>query len=140
MEQTTIDALAALSKNIIVKIDHEELGKLEFTIKPMSAKLLAQVTLIAKDLDISTKKEKKEEGVDEGDMKAVASFGQVVYPMCEILLPKCCVSPKVSLEETTEKGVLWIEKIPVEILIELFEGIYSVIVTNTKKKEDAIKN
>lgn len=138
MEKADIDALVALSSTRSVIIKHDKLGDLTFSIKPMSAKMLAKVAIMAKGLQGLTKNEGEIVNEHDENLQQIGSFGEVIYPMCEVMFPVCCISPKISLKKSSEADTIWIEDLPIDLINSLFEKVYTMA-GNTKEQEDAVK-
>ena len=107
-----------------------------FSIKPMSARLLASISNMDKDNDLAGMEKDKE------NASKMSAYGKVIYPMCERMLPVCCVDPKIYLDEEAaekDKTGLWIEKVPLPLLTGLFEHIFDISGLSDKKEDETKK-
>ena len=108
----------------------------KFVIKPLSARGIADVTLTLDGLKPETVKE---------ELSEAEGFSKVLYPMCEVLFPACCVKPKIVITREEEsasedpKNTICIDDIPPGLMVPLFEKIYENSGLTVPKEEDSIK-
>jgi hypothetical protein len=53
-----------------------------------------------------------------------AGMMQKLAPLIDVILPECCVNPKIVFEGETKKGEVHIDDLDLETLIKLFSGIF----------------
>ena len=98
----------------------------EFSIKPISGKVLAQISAL--------------EGIENLDGKEGGGAMKSVYPLIQIVIPACTVDPPIidDYQGDKEENKLYLEDIPLNILTDLLTQIFSA--SGLDDKDDTAKN
>jgi len=104
--------------------------KLDWDVKPMSPRLMVKHYKNFAALDQAEKKDLTPE--------EQAEIMQKLAPLIDIILPECCVNPKIVFEGETKAGQIHIDDLDLETLIKLFSGIFdaSGIIPEKELKEN----
>ena len=135
--QETLAKLQKFSKTQVITIDHQG-EKLEFEVKKLSAKILSKVIAI-EGMNELANKQKTEGSIPPEEVPD--NFSNTIYPMIELVIPSCCIVPKVVTDEAKKSTTgVFIDDIPLDVLINLFNEILRVSgVEEDKKQEEVIK-
>jgi hypothetical protein len=100
--------------------------KLEWEVKPMSPRLMVKNYKSFAALD----------GTDQKNMtiEQQADMMQKLAPLIDVVLPECCVNPKIVFEGETRPGAIHIDDLDLESLMKLFSGIFEA--SGITQKED----
>ncbi len=94
----------------------EEPVKVEWEVKPLSPRLLV-------------KNYKNFAALDQAQaanltLEQQAEMMQKLAPLIDVVLPECCINPKIVFEGDTKSGQVHIDDLDLETLIKLFSGIF----------------
>lgn len=105
----------------------DEPMKVEWIVKPMSPRLMVKNYKNFAALD----------GANQEDMtmEQQADMMQKLAPLIDVVLPECCVNPKIVFEGETKTGQIHIDDLDLESLMKLFSGIFEASGIS-KPKED----
>ncbi len=107
--------------------------EVEWVVKPMSPRLMVK----------NYKNFAALENADSKDLslEEQAEMMQKLAPLIDIILPACCVDPRIVFEGETGKGQIHIDDLDMETLMKLFSGIFeaSGITEKTKEEREDLK-
>jgi len=107
--------------------------EIEWVVKPMSPRLMVK----------NYKNFAALENADSKDLtlEEQAEMMQKLAPLIDIILPACCIDPKIVFEGETGKGQIHIDDLDMETLMKLFSGIFeaSGITEKTKEEREDLK-
>jgi hypothetical protein len=100
---------------------------IEWVVKPMSPRLMVKNYKSFAALD----------GADQKNMtiEQQADMMQKLAPLIDVVLPECCINPKIVFEGETAAGKIHIDDLDLESLMKLFSGIFEA--SGITQKEDA---
>lgn len=110
------------------KKDVDKPIKVEWEVKPMSPRLLVKNYKNFAALD---QKETKDMTIEQQ-----AEMMQKLAPLIDVVLPECCINPKVVFEGETKNGFIHIDDLDLETLIKLFTGIFEASGLSVPKEGD----
>lgn len=125
---TEVAGLFSTPPSSRVVVDSKKYGKIEFEVKPMDNEIYAEMgnAMDGKDIDINNMK----------TMDGLKAFGSIYYPAMKVVFPKCCISPKVINGESTDKSVIQVSKMALDVAIPLLEEIMKISGLASKDDED----
>ena len=121
--------IAALFKrpditSVIVK--SEKHGPLEFKVKPMNNRVYAEMISAMNMKNVKNPKTgvSKELVAENIDPDAIKVLSEAYYPAINVVLPACCVDPKIDFEGGD--GIICIDDMDLDIEILLLEQILQI--------------
>lgn len=113
----------------------EEEIELDWIVRPLSPRLMVQNYKYFAALEKLDTNKKEEELTEEEQIETLEKLS----PLIDVVLPYCCVDPKIVMEGETTDVQINIDDLSVETLMALFSGIFESSGL-TKKSEDERKN
>ena len=113
-----------------VQVEYD--GKiLEFEVEALDnetfAKIGDKIKINNINLDIKT---------SESSLAGMKIISDLYWPALKVVLPKCCVSPKMIDGISTDPNVISVNRIKLEVGIELFDKILEISGLGTKNEKD----
>ena len=132
--EETISKIKGLSKTQVVTIKEGDTS-FDFELRPITGKLLAQMTALEglADAQKLAQKHKAGQEITSDDTQGGAA---AVWPLMKLLIPTCCINPKIIDTENTEdrkNDQLYLDELPFGILTDLLTEIFNI----SGLKEDA---
>jgi len=111
-------------KLVIVDYENPDTGEIQHTewrVKPLTPRLLVK--------NYDSFDALQESNIDEQQGKELSpeqrkSLMKKIDPLIDVVLPHCCVDPKVVFEGETNEKQIHIDDIPLDVLIKLFGEIF----------------
>jgi len=129
-------------KLVIVDYENPDTGKIDHTewrVKPLTPRLLVK--------NYDSFDALQESNIDEQQGKELTAtqrkdLMKKIDPLIDVVLPHCCVDPKVVFEGETNSQQIHIDDIPLDVLIKLFGEIFiasGMSDKDAKEREDQKK-
>lgn len=118
------------TKTIQTDFDKEGVDKpikVDWEVKPMSPRLMVKNYKSFAALDQADRKDMS--------MEEQAEMMQKLAPLIDVVLPECCVNPKIVFEGETKSGQVHIDDLNLESLMQLFSGIFEASGLTPKEEE-----
>lgn len=127
-EGEQIKGLFSRPSSVDIVIKSKKYGDMKFVIKPMNNDIYARMGDAMHG-----------EGIDLNKLTQIDGlkiFSSMYYPAMKVVFPACCVTPNIIDGESSDKSVLCIQDMPMEICMELFQQIMEVSGLSDKEEED----
>ncbi len=114
-EGEQIKGLFERPSSVDIVLHTKKYGDMKFVITPMNNDVYARMG------DAMNGK-----GIDLNNLTSVDGlkiFSTMYYPAMKVVFPACCTSPKIIDGVSTDKSVLCIQDMPMEVCMELFQQI-----------------
>ncbi len=126
-EGEEISGLFERPSSLDIVLKTEKYGDIKFVIKPMNNDVYARMgdAMNGKGIDLN----------NLTSLDGLKVFSMMYYPAMKVVFPECCIKPKVIDGETTDKAVLCIQNMPMEVCMELFQQIMEVSGLSDKEEK-----
>lgn len=112
-----IKGLFSKPSSSVVTVETKKFGTLKITVKPMDNDVYARMGEVMKTGGIDLLNPKSD------GMKA---FSSVYYPAIKVVLPECCIEPKIIDGVSTDAAVLSVKDIPPEVCMDILNAIMDI--------------
>lgn len=117
-------------------IDTGEIKIVSWEVKALSPRLMIKH---AQEFAALEGQKYEEDKVEEMPFKEQVSLMQLLAPLVDIVLPYCCIEPKVIFEGDTTPSAINIDDIELEALLKLFITIFNISGLGKKAADDKKK-
>lgn len=114
-EGEQIKGLFERPSSVDITIESKKYGTMKFVIRPMNNDVYARMGESMKGEGINLDKLTSIDGLKV--------FSAMYYPAMKVIFPACCISPKIIDGVSSDKSVLCIQDMPMEVCMELFQQI-----------------
>ena len=141
---TTADTIRKIrslttEKNISITYKNQDF---EFQIRPVNSKSLAMISGIegVSELEDKFKDEKGEKKDKLSNSDAAKAFSDTLWPLIRIIIPECCISPKIIDDEGSNQlqDCLRLSELPIQVLTDLITEIFELSGLSSAEEQEAI--
>ncbi len=114
-EGEQIKGLFERPSSVDILVKSKKYGDMKFVIRPMNNDVYAQMGNAMEG-----------KGVDLNNLSTIDGlkiFSTMYYPAMKVVFPACCITPKVVDGVTTDKAILCLQDMPMEVCMDLFQQI-----------------
>lgn len=127
-EGEQVKGLFSRPSSVDITLRTKKYGDIKFVIRPMDNDIYAKMgeVMDGKGLDLNKLTQ----------LEGLKVFSSMYYPAMKVIFPACCITPKVIDGESTDKSVLCVKEIPMEVCLELFQHIMEASGLSEKEEEN----
>ncbi len=126
-----LGGLFSTPSSSLIIVETDKYGKLEFEVRPMNNDVYAKMGAAMNTNNVNTNK-------IEG-LASLKVFSEVYYPAIKVVFPYCCINPKVIDGKSSDKSVIDVTEMPMDICMDLFAQIMDISGLSAKADEEIKK-
>ncbi len=127
LKGTEIGGLFSTPSNSFLTVESEKYGKLEFEVRPMNNDVYSRMGAAMNTNNVDTTK------ID--GLASLKVFSEVYYPAIKVVFPYCCISPKMIDGMSSDKSVISVADVPMDVCLDLFSQIMDISGLSSKAEE-----